>query len=444
MKLTTNDFIERARKIHGDKYDYSLVNYTYADVKVKIICPIHGIFEQLPTQHINRKCGCNKCKYKIIAEKRKTPIEVFIPKVKQIFPDYDYSLVDYKNNCTRVKVICPIHGEFEQYPSKLLIGKGCQECGKIKQLEKQTKTKEQFIKEAEKIHNNKYDYSQMEYKNTHTNVKIICPIHGAFLQTPNTHLRGGGCPKCGFERTREKRTMSQNDFINRAKTIFPQYDYSKVIYKNSHTKVLITCPEHGSFETLPDSLINGNHGCPMCGVSKRAKQRTKTTEQFIKDAKEVHGDKYDYSLVEYKNTKTKVKIICHNHGVFEQVAGDHLCGYGCPYCNNSHGENSISNWLNNHNFMINKDYFREYKFKELGLKRYDFYIPSKNLLIEYNGKQHYVIDSYNNSKQKLKEQRHSDWIKRKFAKDKGIDLLIIPYTEFDNIETILENKIGSL
>lgn len=305
-------------------------------------------------------------------------------------------------------------------------------------------TTNDFIKKARKIHDDKYDYSQTEYKNTHTNVKIICPIHGVFLQTPHTHLQGRGCSKCGFEKTREKRTMSQNDFINRAKTIFPQYDYSKVDYNNARTKVLITCPEHGEFKITPNDLINGSHGCPVCGISKRAKSRSKTTKQFVKDAYKIHRNKYDYSLVDYKNERDKVKIICPIHGIFEQSPLYHLSGCGCPNCNSSHGEESIINWLNNNDYIENKDYFREYRFKELRLKRYDFYIPSKNLLIEYNGKQHYTINSYNNSQEKLKEQRHSDWIKRKFAKDKGIELLTIPYTEFDNIETILENKIGSL
>ena len=150
-------------------------------------------------------------------------------------------------------------------------------------------------------------------------------------------------------------------------------------------------------------------------------------------------------MVEYKNNKTKVKIICPKHGIFEQTPECHInYAQNCPRCNNSRGEETVSKWLDNNGYVINKDYFREYKFKELGQKRYDFYIPSKNFLIEYNGKQHYMVCLYNDSEQKLKEQRHSDWIKRKFAKDKGIELLTILYTEFDNIETILENKIGSL
>lgn len=144
------------------------------------------------------------------------------------------------------------------------------------------------------------------------------------------------------------------------------------------------------------------------------------------------------------NCRFYVKIICPKHGVFEQIAGNHISGQNCPYCNISHGEEKIMTWLDNHDYILNKDYFREYIFKELGKKRFDFYIPSKNLLIEYNGKQHYTRCSFNDSPEKLKHQQQSDYIKRKFAEDKGIKLLTIKYTEFDDVEQILENKIGTL
>lgn len=120
------------------------------------------------------------------------------------------------------------------------------------------KTTEQFVSEAKLIHNNKYDYSLVEYKNNSTKVKIICPIHGVFEQRPSDHLN--------------------------------------------------------------------NHGCKKCGIEKVALSNTKTTEQFISEAKLVHKNKYDYSLVKYINDSTNVKIICSVHGVFEQTPNNHLVG----------------------------------------------------------------------------------------------------------------------
>lgn len=181
--------------------------------------------------------------------------------------------------------------------------------------------------------------------------------------------------------------------------------------------------------------------CKRCAMENLAQSLTKTKEQFVEEAKKIHGNKYDYSLVEYKNTKAKVKIICPIHGVFEQIAQEHLKGANCPNCNISHGEEKIMIWLDTHNYILNKHYFREYMFKELGKKRFDFYIPSKNLLIEYNGKQHYTCCSFNDSPEKLKHQQQSDNIKIKFAKDNGIKLLTIKYTDFDKISDILSEVL---
>ena len=318
-------------------------------------------------------------------------------------------------------------------------------------------TTEEFIKRAKEIHGDKYDYSLSKYINERTKIKIICPIHGIFEQIAGTHIGKWkcGCPKCRYIRSSKSLTKTTESFVERAKKIHPEYDYSQVKYVTATTKVKIVCPKHGMFLMRPANLLTGQ-GCYQCGLERVAFKNTQrqykpsptkqTKEEFLKICKEVHGDRYDYSLIKnYNGSHSNVKIICPKHGVFEQSARNHMKGMNCPSCSMSRGEERILNWLNENNYVKNKDYFQEYKFKELGQKRYDFYIPSKNLLIEYNGRQHYDVCFYNNYSHKgLKEQRHIDWIKRKFAKDKGIDLLIIPYTEFDNIETVLKNKIGSL
>jgi len=192
---------------------------------------------------------------------------------------------------------------------------------------------EEFVKKAKMIHEEKYDYSLVEYKNNRTKVKIICPIHGVFEQTPGSHLRGRGCIRCGIIKNGNNKRKTIKEFIIDAKSIHDdKYDYSLVEYKNSGTKVKIICPVHGIFEQRPRDHLSKKCGCPECGTIRTAYHKRLTMEKFIKKAKMIHGDKYDYSLVVYKNYGTKVKIICPVHGIFKQTPDHHLKGSGCSKC----------------------------------------------------------------------------------------------------------------
>jgi len=259
--------------------------------------------------------------------KRKTT-QQFIEDAKKVHGDkYNYSLIQYKNNKTKVKIICPEHGVFEQRPNHHLKGQGCKKCSIILKLNEQRKTTQQFIEDAKKTHGDKYDYSLVQYKNARTKVKIICPVHGIFEQRAINHLDGRGCQKCGG--TIKKSTQQ---FIEKAQEIHgDKYDYSLVDYRNAHTKVKIICPEHDTFEQSPHSHLNGR-GCKKCKNISISNIFKKSIQQFIIDAKKIHGDKYNYSLVQYKNSDTKVKIICPVHGIFEQKPDNHLQGCGCPKC----------------------------------------------------------------------------------------------------------------
>lgn len=190
-----------------------------------------------------------------------------------------------------------------------------------------TKT-EEFIEKARKVHGDKYDYSKVEYINNSTKVCICCPEHGEFFPTPNNHLRGSGCPKCGLIRNAHKRIHSKELFVQKSKKQHgKKYDYSKVVYTHNRTKVCIICPIHGEFWQTPHDHCGGA-GCPMCNKSNKL-----TTETFISKAKEKHGDKYDYSNVEYINSSTKIDVICPIHGVFKIAPAEHLQGKGCAICN---------------------------------------------------------------------------------------------------------------
>ena len=188
-------------------------------------------------------------------------------------------------------------------------------------------TTEEFIKKANKKHNGKYDYSKVEYIDSHTKVCIICPEHGEFWQEPANHLSGQNCPKCASIEVHTNQSNKKEGFIQKAKEIHgDKYDYSKVEYINNHTKVCIICPEYGEFWQKPIHHTQGK-GCPYCGGTKKL-----STEEFIKRANEIHKEKYDYSKVEYKTTETKVCIICPEHGEFWQTPHAHLAGQNCPKC----------------------------------------------------------------------------------------------------------------
>ena len=359
-KITTESFIAEAKNIYGDKYDYSKVNYINAKTKVCIICPKHGEFWINPNQFISKHKGCPECsKEKRIKSQTSTKGQ-FIEKAKKIHGDkYDYSNTEYINSRTYVLIHCNTCGcDFKQKPSAHLLGQGCPNCAKNKKLDAKT-----FIEKAKQIHGDKYDYSKVNYINKSTKVCIICPKHGEFLQCPESHLKGCGCPKCA----NEKATMTTEQFIEKAKKIHgDKYDYSKVKYTNSHSPVLIHCNKCGcEFEQLPYTHLQGN-GCPNCANNKK-----KSSDEFIEKAKSIHGDKYDYSKVNYINNSTKVCIICSKHGEFWQTPYHHLNKHGCPKCANeqTHAKQKIG-----------KDEFIK-KAKEVHGDKYDYseikYINSK-------------------------------------------------------------------
>lgn len=195
-KVTTQDFIDRAHAIHGDKYGYAFSIYLSAHIKVFIHCPEHEMFKQSPANHLSGK-GCPEC----VGLKKHTNGS-FIEKAIEVHGEnnYNYSKVDYINATTKIKIICPEHGEFEQGASSHLSGHGCPECVGVKKH-----TSESFIKKAREVHDNRFDYSKVEYKNNREKVVISCHEHGDFKQLPDNHLKGVGCPGCanhGFDRTK--------------------------------------------------------------------------------------------------------------------------------------------------------------------------------------------------------------------------------------------------
>ncbi len=341
----TNEFIEKANIKHKNKYDYRKFNYTNAKTKSIIICPIHGGFLQCPDGHLTGH-GCKKCSIISISNFHRKSNEEFIKEANEKHNNkYDYSKVNYINCKTNIIIICQKHGEFKQNPITHLSSHGCPKCGQIigsekykeycinnkdKLLEqgakKIKKASEKFVNEANKKHNNKYDYSKVEYKKASENVIIICPEHGEFEQTPNSHLCGSGCIKCAIIKNGIKKTKEASDrFIEDAnKKHNNKYDYSKFEYIKSNIKSIIICPEHGEFEQSPNRHLQG--GCMKCGGCAKS-----NIIEFIEKANKFHNEYYDYSKFNYVDARTKSIIICPEHGEFEQSPNAHLRG-GCDEC----------------------------------------------------------------------------------------------------------------
>lgn len=441
-KLTTEEFIKRAKAVHGDNYSYSRVRYVNSDTKIEIICKLHGAFWQDPTSH-TQGAGCRKC-YNLTISKRAITTQEFIDRAKRMHGNkYDYSRVAYASNRGKVEIVCKRHGSFWQRPYEHWKGKGCNKCGVEQRTEKRTFTLEEFIKKAREIHGTRYDYSQVKYVNSNIKVKIVCPSHGAFWQTPAGHCTGrDGCPKCSIQDKRDKLAYTTEQFITEsAKVHNNKYDYSFAVYVNNKTKVEIICPKHGKFSQLAQHHLRGR-GCTKCGADENSKRSRSTTGEFINKARQVHGDLYDYSLVDYVTVSIKVTITCKRHGDFSQTPSDHLSGCGCPLCQLSNGEERVGDILTRWGIKFTRQK-KFVKCKNKHLLPFDFYfqIGKHYILLEYDGIHHFSPVDYFGGIEHFERTKQNDIIKTRFAQDNGFVLIRIKYTQFNNIESILRDEI---
>ena len=200
--LSTTDFIEISKTVHGDRYNYSNSICIGADKKVKVVCYIHGAFNIKAYIHINGQ-GCPKCSnVQASINNTRSTIEFTEAAHKKHNNFYDYSKANYINSKTSLTITCPIHGDFEQTPVGHIAGRGCRDCGILRIANSKRSSVGTFINKSNILHANMYDYSKVSYVNNSSKVTIICPKHGEFKQAPNTHLSGSGCPMCsksGFD-----------------------------------------------------------------------------------------------------------------------------------------------------------------------------------------------------------------------------------------------------
>ena len=345
---------------------------------------------------------------------RKITNKEFVDRAKEVHGGkYDYSKVEYKKMHDKVCIICPEHGEFWQTPHNHLKGQDCPKCANITRGDAFRDDRNEFIRMAKKVHGDKYDYSKVEYVNNRSKICIICPVHGEFWQRPYSHLQGFGCKKCNGN------VYDTTTFVNRAKEVHgDKYDYSKVEYTHSKKKVCIICPKHGEFWQTPTVHLKGGN-CPNCIKENKI-------NDFLEQSKIIHNNKYDYSKVEYVDSTTKVCIICPKHGEFWQRPFSHINGNGCPMCKESLLEEEINSFFDKMSFIVE----RQKRFNWLGLQSLDFYLPEYNVAVECQGIQHFDIVKNWGGNKKLKRQKELDKNKKELCEEHGIKILYFTHEDY--------------
>jgi len=349
-KITTSQFIEKARRKHSNFYDYSKSVYTGSLSKLTITCPEHGDFEQLASDHAN-------------------------------------------------------------------VGKGCPQCGRSKATPARL-TKEQFLNKARAVHGHTYDYDKLIYVGSKKPVIITCPQHGDFEQLAGSHLRGRGCPKCHKGRThskykaksKEQRKQEWLDCVRRKHEDL--YDYSHVNYVNQTTPVDIICPKHGVFSQTPNN--HKNCKCPKCAQESRKSMREKSIDEWVSDFKRVHEDRYRYeNLPPDLHCKDFLEVTCPIHGKFTQQVYVHAGGFGCPRCSNkvSRPESELVNFIKtilpeNEVVCNTRSVIAPYEL--------DVWLPGSKVALEFNG-------TYWHSDMLKPKNYHQ--IKSKMCRNKGITLI---------------------
>lgn len=432
MSDKRSPFIERATQRHRSKYDYSKVEYVNARTKVLIGCAIHGGFYQLPRKHLSGQ-GCPKCGAVQSNSGRQLSTFDFISRsLLKHGLKYDYSKTVFVNSTTKVDIICPTHGVFQQYPGAHMRGFGCKKCADYSR--KFNITVDDFITTAIDIHNNEHDYSGVVFNSIDDKIVVSCKVHGNFTTTPRRHLNGNKCRKCANASHGLKCRKPVAKWLEDAKEANPQFDYSL----SDFTKEIVTviCEIHGEQLKSRKELMKPTL-CRQCSYLKFSVDNSaKSRALFTSTASNLHNNRYDYSKVKYVNQLVPVAIECPTHGLFEQSPKHHLRGSGCPKCSISSGHSAILNFINSiyHGDVIvnDRDIIAPYEV--------DIFIPDRKLGIEFHGVYWHSFDSAESYEEKY---RHA--LKADLAKD--FKLLQFFESEWltkpDIVKSMISNAFGN-
>lgn len=273
-----------------------------------------------------------------------------------------------------------------------------------------------------------------KYINARTKLKFQClNCNHVFESTPDNILHGHNCPYCS-----KHHTFTKEEIINK---LNDKYVVKNIDFKTNKDYVFLSCKKHGNFKITSTRIMQGK-GCPTCAKEKA--QKHKTNKQYLSELKVLNLDRiYDFSKVNYVNAKTPVIVICKKCGkefsknprvFFRKTAK------ACPYCNYYIGERLVEDYLIEHKIK----FIAQYSFKntEISRLRFDFYLPDLNIVIEYQGEQHYRAVSYWGGEKRFAQQQKNDQRKRDFCKENNIQEIEISYKEnvIDVLDKLFYNK----
>ena len=499
-----NFFFNKAKTIHGDKYDYSESSFIGWKKPIDIICKKHNYkFTLIMAQaHVGvSKQGCPICSAEKIAqfyaekskateerkrkkreekaklqkerkpfkrkpfvlseqqnlEYRRQAQERFLKKAKAKYGDkYDYSLVEYQRRDIPVKIICKEHGVFPISPRSFLDGchnqpaHGCPKCEGIRIYKKITQ--EDFLNAVKEKHGDKWDVSNVQYVSKNQILGLSCPdCKDNFKTTTEKLMKGLGCPRC------EGRIKDLRYFVEEAKKVHgDEYDYSECYLSHSKSGAIvlnnIRCKHHGLYSTRADVHIKLKCKCPKCHVPPDRLTKEQRRDAYISRAIKIHGEgRFDYSQVDYHTKREKVKIRCvlHNYWFYqslEEHAKKRSRG-GCPLCSETTGEREVRLHLQKKHIDFTAQVeIENIRPKELS-RQYlivDFYVSKYRLFIEYNGEQHYRDCTWFKERGGFEMQQLRDEVLREYCQKYNFNLLEIKYSDFDNVGKLIDAKIKEI
>jgi len=286
---------------------------------------------------------------------------------------YLYQDCGYAGMVAKVRIRCPDHGLFTQRAADHIRGSGCPDCaaaarqsGISRSRAKSRISTTELVARFRSVHGNTCDYTQVEAIGTKKAVTIVCRQHGAFQQLPTNHLKGSGCPDCGTIRAAGKHKLNQAEFEKRVRaTHGERYGLNQAVYLTQYDKVVVECVEHGEFPILPFNLWQGG-GCPTCARRDNGLKHRITQQEYLRRAVDVHGTKYDNSLIMFERMHDEIVVVCRDHGKFSPTATNYLAGTGCPVCGTVRAAASRTPKL----VLQNDDVLA--RFREIHGERYDY------------------------------------------------------------------------
>lgn len=379
-RLKKEDLLNRLQRLHGKTLQFQIQTYENTRQKIAVSCSLHGEFHATVANLLTGR-GCPKCSRVSSSKKRTLSTKEWIKKAFSVHGSkYDYSKTIYRGSSQKLSIVCKEHGPFEIRASNHISKKqGCLKCVRPNASQSLTRRKprvsaETFLTRFRSAHptsNLEIDIST--YVSMNTDVEETCKLHGNFKARAANLARGSGCPICASSSTGQKRKLPISTFVERCSQLYSnEYEYDYVDYTNLNDRILVECPQHGTWSIIAANHLSGKSGCPACQKVKQAERLQNNSrlskEEFFNRCKQAHGGKYDYSRATFEGVMQSISIVCDKHGEFKQRAGAHMNGKGCPECGRDIAQSKLTS---------SKEHLLT-KFTELHGSRYKYVLPPKS------------------------------------------------------------------